>query len=457
MPRSMKVLCLHGWVQSGPTFSKKMGTVQKYLSKFAELHFPTGPVEYKEEVDPNDEAEQKRLASMGADQGGKYGWFEVENFKNTYDSWDKSLQVINEYMKEKGPFDGLIGFSQGAGIGAMLAHLLQPGQPPNPYVQHPPLKFVVFIGGFRSEKPEFNHFYEPKLTIPNLHISGTADTLVPLERSKQLMERCENPNILLHPGMHIVPQQAVYKTGIRDFMYSVPISGEPTKHPRDLTLIVAVSSPSMGIGKKNNMPWHIKEEMGYFANVTTSTNGIELAEGKSKIMNVVLMGRSCYDSIPKKNRPLKERINVVITRTENYNFGLTKKDKVPEHLYAADSIDAALDTLAEKYDNTDIQIGKVFVIGGSFLYGSALYHRLTKNIIFTRIYHEYQCDSFFPFEPKDTPTWEKKSHAELEKFVGIPVHEGHLKAVGSKNEEVELEFELYGKDDVSHALSKLAV
>nr|AAA57051.1 dihydropteridine reductase [Schizosaccharomyces pombe] len=460
MSKPLKVLCLHGWIQSGPVFSKKMGSVQKYLSKYAELHFPTGPVVADEEADPNDEEEKKRLAALGGEQnGGKFGWFEVEDFKNTYGSWDESLECINQYMQEKGPFDGLIGFSQGAGIGAMLAQMLHAGQPPNPYVQHPPFKFVVFVGGFRAEKPEFDHFYNPKLTTPSLHIAGTSDTLVPLARSKQLVERCENAHVLLHPGQHIVPQQAVYKTGIRDFMFSAPTK-EPTKHPRDLTMIVAVSSPNLGIGKKNSMPWHIKQEMAYFANVTSSTESSgQLEEGKSKIMNVVIMGRSCYDSLPKKNRPLKDRINIVITRNSNYNFGLTKKEKMPENLYAADCIDSALDLVAEKYGaDSDIQVGKVFIIGGSFLYGSALYHPLTKNLLFTRIHKEYPCDSFFPFEPAESSDWVRKAHPELEKFVGIPVEEGRLKAASSNKEEVEIEFELYGKnDDVNVALEKLSI
>ncbi|EEB06159.1 dihydrofolate reductase Dfr1 [Schizosaccharomyces japonicus yFS275] len=456
MSKSLKVLCLHGYVQSGPVFSKKMGTVRKYLSKFMDLQFPTGPISAETTEGLTEEEKKARLSQLGGEGANQFGWFEVEDFKNTYGGWEKSLKSLDEYMTEKGPFDGIIGFSQGAGIAAWVAHLLEQGKP-NPYINQPPLKFVVFIGGFKADKPEFAHFYEPKLKTPSLVISGLSDTLVPFARSMEFAKTLENPNVLTHPGQHIVPQQANYRVALRDFIFSAPSTGERTKHPRPLTLIVA-SASNLSIGQKNNLPWHIKDEMAYFANTTTNAKPAGVREDGKQVMNVVLMGRSCYDSLPKKNRPLKGRINVVITRNPDYNFGLKKGAEAPANLFKAPCIDTALDLLAEKYpEDGDVQIGRVFVIGGAQLYGSAMYHPLLKEILFTRIHQEFPGDTYFPIDPATSPLWERGTTEELRAIVGDDVADGRVPAKTSKNEEVELEFEYYKKDDVSDVLSKLSV
>lgn len=56
------------------------------------------------------------------------------------------------------------------------------------------------------------------------------------------------------------------------------------------------------IGREGQLPWNLPNEMKHFVEVTTG--------------GVVVMGRKTYESIPK--RPLKNRMNVVLTRDENY-------------------------------------------------------------------------------------------------------------------------------------------
>lgn len=48
--------------------------------------------------------------------------------------------------------------------------------------------------------------------------------------------------------------------------------------------------------------------MAYFSKITKQS-----AEGKQ---NVVLMGRKTWDSLPEKFRPLPNRLNVVLSRSE---------------------------------------------------------------------------------------------------------------------------------------------
>lgn len=85
-------------------------------------------------------------------------------------------------------------------------------------------------------------------------------------------------------------------------------------YPLPLILIAAVS-PSNGIGSSGGLPWRLSGEMAYFRRVTNFVP----TYGNPPKMNAVLMGRNTWQSIPTKFRPLKGRINVVISSkaTEN--------------------------------------------------------------------------------------------------------------------------------------------
>ena len=80
------------------------------------------------------------------------------------------------------------------------------------------------------------------------------------------------------------------------------MSNDPTV--MKFTVIVAATLNN-GIGAGSKLPWRLPLEMSYFAKTTT---------GKAQPMNAVVMGRKTWDSIPEKFRPLKDRINVVISR-----------------------------------------------------------------------------------------------------------------------------------------------
>ena len=87
-----------------------------------------------------------------------------------------------------------------------------------------------------------------------------------------------------------------------------------------VTLIVAATMNN-GIGSAGRLPWRLPREMAYFAKITTlvpetvssendGTHATENLSGK----NAVIMGRSTWESIPKTFRPLKGRINIVLSR-----------------------------------------------------------------------------------------------------------------------------------------------
>src|ERR1700692_3001843 len=83
-------------------------------------------------------------------------------------------------------------------------------------------------------------------------------------------------------------------------------------HPMSrLTLIVAATK-SNGIGQNAHLPWRLPKEMAYFAQVTSNA--------PDRHTNAVIMGRNTWESIPKKFRPLKNRVNIVISRNKDYEL-----------------------------------------------------------------------------------------------------------------------------------------
>jgi dihydrofolate reductase len=69
----------------------------------------------------------------------------------------------------------------------------------------------------------------------------------------------------------------------------------------------------LAIGRNGNLLVKISEDLRYFRNITSD----RLSKESSLDKNVVLMGRKTWFSIPRENRPLKNRLNLVLTRDKD--------------------------------------------------------------------------------------------------------------------------------------------
>ncbi|KAG4303548.1 hypothetical protein PCANB_000204 [Pneumocystis canis] len=199
-----------------------------------------------------------------------------------------------------------------------------------------------------------------------------------------------------------------------------------------LTLIVALTV-SRGIGKENRLPWRLKTDMAFFKRVTSDL----VVPGPSRRMNVLLMGRKTWESLPIQSRPLKGRINVVISRQEMPEFG--------HGVHHARSLDDALELLSRIYDSgSSIQVNRIFVIGGAQLYKAAMEYPGLNRILATVIYKEIDCDVFFPVDFRNSQAclpWRKQDHSTLEAWVGSEVPRGKI-----NENDLVYEFEMWMKD-----------
>ena len=131
-----------------------------------------------------------------------------------------------------------------------------------------------------------------------------------------------------------------------------------------VSLIAAVSKNGV-IGKNNDLPWHLPDDMKYFMQTTKGHHTI--------------MGRKNYDSIPEKFRPLPNRTNIIVTRQQGF--------KAPGCL-VVHTLERGLDIARENGER------EVFVIGGSDIYQLGIPY--ADRLYLTEIDAHLEGDTFFP-------------------------------------------------------------
>jgi dihydrofolate reductase len=138
-----------------------------------------------------------------------------------------------------------------------------------------------------------------------------------------------------------------------------------------ISFIVAMDELK-AIGKNNNLPWHLPEDLKFFKKVTMG--------------HPIAMGRKTHESI---GRPLPGRENIIITRNPNFQSeGCTVFHSVADFVaYCSQSEE------------------EIFVIGGAEIFKETF--EFADRLYITNILHEFEGDTFFP--KFDETKWELKS------------------------------------------------
>ncbi|UXI21439.1 unnamed protein [Sarcoptes scabiei] len=222
--RIFKVLCLHGYRQNSQIFKTKSGGFRKILKNRIEFNFIDAPhLIPKGEQNPSDDPDCLSWWFSGENPD----YFSSKHVSNFVQGFDQSLEKIHNIFVEQGPFDGLLGFSQGASMIALICILQQLGE----FKHH--FDFVILCSSFKSLTKThlelFDRLGEQKLSIKSLHIIGETDQIVDPSRSESLAETYfKNPSIIKHPGGHIVPSQTIYRDSYHRFLDSIYHENEQT-------------------------------------------------------------------------------------------------------------------------------------------------------------------------------------------------------------------------------------
>lgn len=132
------------------------------------------------------------------------------------------------------------------------------------------------------------------------------------------------------------------------------------------SIIVAVDNQN-GIGKDNDLLWHLPDDMAFFRQTTMG--------------HPVITGRKNYISIPPKYRPLKGRTNIVLTRSKDFN---------EDGIHIAHSLNDAIE-IAKTFDTEEI-----FIIGGGQIYREAMQEGICHRLYVTEVDVTLEADTFFP-------------------------------------------------------------
>jgi dihydrofolate reductase len=150
-----------------------------------------------------------------------------------------------------------------------------------------------------------------------------------------------------------------------------------------VSLIAAVTKNHV-IGKDNDLPWKLPDDMKYFMETTKG--------------HAVIMGRKNFDSLPPKFKPLKDRFNIVVSKTY--------KDA---SVCVVSSMENALEQA-----RTNSTKEEIFVIGGAQIYKLAM--PFADRLYLTEIDTVLDGDTYFPgYNKSDWKEVSRTHHAADER------------------------------------------
>jgi dihydrofolate reductase len=148
-------------------------------------------------------------------------------------------------------------------------------------------------------------------------------------------------------------------------------------------IILAVDEKNW-LWKKNKLPWSLPSDMKYFTDITTRTE-------KLWKINAVIMWRKTWESIPIKFKPLKNRVNCILT-----------KKVLKNNIYSSlDNSVLYFSILEHCFFELDLKsnIENIFVIWWANLYNQVINHPNLDKIYLTKIKWDFNCDVFFNWVP----------------------------------------------------------
>lgn len=121
------------------------------------------------------------------------------------EGWDACWALLSHTLATTA-FDGLLGFSQGAGIAAAVAAKLE--RDPLPGVH---LRFVILCSGYVPAAPAPTALLGAgTVHVPSLHVVGGADTGISAGASRALFECFGGRREMVgHERGHVIPRQAL--------------------------------------------------------------------------------------------------------------------------------------------------------------------------------------------------------------------------------------------------------
>uniref|UniRef100_A0A803KN15 Rhodanese domain-containing protein n=1 Tax=Chenopodium quinoa TaxID=63459 RepID=A0A803KN15_CHEQI len=239
--KKLRILCLHGFRQNASSFKGRTASLAKKLKSLAEFVFVNAPHELPFIYQPRKPDKQCISSPPHHDYSPptkncskKYAWLVAPDFnKKEATHWERidkpfdplqyqqqtegfteSLLYLKSVVSKDGPFDGILGFSQGAAMVALICAErgrldLELG-----------FRFVILCSGFAVNLAGHE---KGSITLPTLHVFGSedgGDRQISSGFSRDLSSYFEDGCrvIIEHDSGHIIPTRPPYIDEVKEFL-----------------------------------------------------------------------------------------------------------------------------------------------------------------------------------------------------------------------------------------------
>lgn len=271
-PKRLRILALHGFMQSAESFRLKTGALRKALRNIADIDYLQAP-----HTVTNADPLPPQLAFIQLTEGRHYAFWKSRDGR--YNGWRESVEHLRTHVQQYGPYDAYLGFSQAAAFLSVVAaiaswqrHYCRSGSSSSSSggensmsdsdaariqaaagidfttIFHPSSSVappLILVSGFAARVSELRHFFPhpaaataeedaivaaapppqnphfqsavtdahfasslPPIDAPTLHFIGTSDEDVPPQASFELARCFNKPMVHTHAGGHLVPSNA---------------------------------------------------------------------------------------------------------------------------------------------------------------------------------------------------------------------------------------------------------
>lgn len=205
----LRVLCLHGFLSCGKYMSVQLNQLQLKTDHIVDYYFPDAP--HTIQFTTGSKLKSSKKCSW---------WnasFREDEYR--YDGIDISLQYIMQLEKDKGPFDIILGHSQGACMALTLNALtMKPDLlqliMSNKFGDNidnklPSPKNTILMSGFIPRDKLFNDIFQNvQLSCDSLHLFSPTDDVVPQVASTEAMTLYAFPTMKLTTGGHDISRDS---------------------------------------------------------------------------------------------------------------------------------------------------------------------------------------------------------------------------------------------------------
>ncbi|KAL0955689.1 hypothetical protein HGRIS_001913 [Hohenbuehelia grisea] len=210
-----RVLVLHGYMQNAVILSKRLDAIRRVCGSKIEFCCLDAPIVLKptdaESYNDNPQAVFDAINPTNDPTLAPRAWWNGSRLDAGVKGLENTFSFLRDILSRE-KLDGVLGFSQGATLAAILSAMLErPENYPNILINglppHPPFEFCVAMSGFKHPDPYLSSILDATFNTRTLHVIGRRDTLTDPAMSFTLVDVSLNRRVEMHDWGHIVPWQ----------------------------------------------------------------------------------------------------------------------------------------------------------------------------------------------------------------------------------------------------------